>query len=268
MDRLRVSAIILTIFMTLSISACSGNKDMNKEKIDDSKVSDVKISEESNKTYEETDIPDDNSDESGVKDNEQEGALVGKTSEPIEHLIGPSVADENSVGNKDIKDTDFVKYMTSAKEKLKLGKKINVIMSDSENSAISSYYMVDGKTVICSESDGIPAMAIVQGDKMYTVLGESYYESSAAEEDTKGIFNIYDNYAENITLIKIEDGYEYFRISEDDNEDKMISKVNGEELIIYRGDIDNIYAKINITSVTAEDISKADINKYKKMTIE
>lgn len=134
MDRLRVSAMLLTIFMTLSISACSGNKDMNKEKIDDYKVSDVKISEESNKTYKETDIPDDNSDESKIKDNEQEGALVEKTSESsesIEHLIGPSVADENSGGNKDIKDTDFVKYMASAKEKLKLGKKINVIMSDS-----------------------------------------------------------------------------------------------------------------------------------------
>ena len=265
MNRLRVNAIILTIFMALSISACSGgNTNINEEKIDDSKVSDVKITEESNKVYEETDIPDDNSDESKIKDNEQEE----KTSEPIEHLIGPSVTEENSGVNKDIKDTDFIKYMTSAKEKLKSGKKINVIMSDSETSATSNYYMVEGKTVICSESDGIPVMAIVQGDKMYTVLGESYYESSAVEEDIKGIFYISDNYAENITLIKIEDGYEYFRISEDDNKDKMISKVNGEELIIYRGNIDNIYAKISITSVTAEDISKADINKYKKMTIE
>lgn len=268
MNRLRVNAIILTIFMVLSISACSGNTDMNEGKIDDSKVSDVEISEESNKAYEETNIPDDNSDESVVKDNEQEGALVEKTSEPIEHLIGPSVADESSGGNKDIKDTDFVKYMASAKEKLKSGKKINAIMSDSGNSATSSYYMVDCKTVICSESDGILVMSIVQGDKMYTVLGENYYESSATEVDIKGIFNIYDNYKENITLIKIEDGYEYFKISDDDNEDKMISKVNGEELTIYRGDIDNIYVKFNITSVTAEDVSKADINKYKKINIE
>ena len=279
MNRRKFGALVLLAFMVLSISACTG-LDANKESVDEvanvvsTGVENNQVVEESTNSINEVQTNEDESSNGDVStvtsDNLGQSDVSIVTSDNVGQLdvsvVSDDIEESSSVnsGNSDIKNTELMKYMSSLRSKLESGKKVNIRVNDASEAGEMTYYMVDNKVVLETTSSGVSMLSIADGNKTYVVMGDSYYEMETESDIFDNLFVISEDNADELTFVTKENGYEYFNVEDDYS---LITKVDGDNLVVYKGSLKNEYLRFTVSTVTVDDLVKADLTKYKKVSL-
>ena len=287
----KIGIVILAAFLAMGVSACNisggdsalekaaANQSSQSQKSEDS--TDSKLSEVAEKKEKTDDV------ESKTESSKAESSEV------------------RSSDNKSL-NTDFAKFMSEFKDNYEAGKKIvmkkSEKMYESIGAAEISIFKVDGKECIITDMSALANLdssldettksliankQIMISDEKYTYLvtGNTYQKFDSEDSVTSTYTAISDAF-ENIDLIKVENGYEYFKVKTDvvngeatieegekvllDDESSgaedevLVTKVKDGVCYIYRNTPDVLYMTIEYSDVTDEDKKAVDLSQYKE----